>query len=148
VSARPTLAATALLAALYCSIAPPAAAESEAASLRERSMRATAIEHKYTTERAAWQNEYRRLLSGYVAARDRASVSRNAWRSLRKRNRLRGETRIEARKAIEDSRAALASAIEAVHRFQGRAQVDQPPPGWRYQVEDEFPGIAQEIASL
>lgn len=142
-----TLVVSAVLAALSLSVAPRAAAESEAVSLHERSLRATTIEHERETERKSWQNEYRRLLSSYLTARDRAALSRNAWRSLRKRHRLRGDARIEARTAIEDSRAELAAAIDAIDRFQARARVEQRPPGWRYQVEDEFPGIAREIAS-
>ena len=144
---------SALLTALCLSVAlravadVPTEADSAVRSLQQRSLRAKGAADRYELARERWQTEYRGLLSSFQAAHERSALAQDSWRTQRKRHRLRGDPRTEARAAIEASQESLAAATDAIRSFHERARVGQAPPGWLHAVEDEFPSITSAIAS-
>ena len=144
---RLAIALCALLTALSLSAALQAAADPAADSLQRRHARASAIDARVEAARQTWQSEYRTLLADYAAASERATQAQYNWRSERKRHRLRGDTKVEARDEIEASHESLARAMSAIREFHSRARSQGALPGWLYSVEDEFPDIASAVAS-
>jgi len=116
-------------------------------ALEARAARADAAQQATDELRDTWQAEYRTLLVNYQNARERSAEASYNWRSKRKRLRLRGEHKTDARAEIEASEEELAGAMEAIRSFRERARAGGAEPGWLYRVEDEFPDIASAIAA-
>ena len=144
---RLALALSALLTALCLSAALRAVADPAASALQQRATRAAENNAQSLAERQVWQSEYRGLLADYSAASERAANAQYDWRSERKRHRLRGNTKVEARDELEASHEALAQAMSAIRVFHERARRQGALPGWLYTVEAEFPDISSAVAS-
>lgn len=142
------LTAALVLAAATATPEPPSGGVGAPAPERgPRAARAQEILSEAATARESWQNEYRTLLTQYAEARDRAAQAQLDWRIQRKRQRLRGDHKAEARDEIEASHEALADAMSRIREFRDRARREGAEPGWLYSVEDEFPDIASAIAA-
>ena len=133
----------ALLLAFGLSAAMHATANTD--SLERRAARARSASDGADEEREKWQSEYRALLTAFSNAQHRSAVAAYDWRSDRKRHRLRGNNRVEADAEISSSSEELDSARKAIADFYQRAHREGAQPGWLYQVEDEYPGIAEEL---
>ena len=140
---RSVIITCALLMALGLSAAMHATANTD--SLERRSTRARAASNTADDEREKWQSEYRVLLTALSNAQQRSAVAAYDWRSERKRHRLRGNTRVEADAEISSANEEIESTRKAIQDFYQRARSEGALPGWLYQVEDEYPGIAEEL---
>jgi hypothetical protein len=153
-SSRSSVLLCAMVAALCAPLAHSARADAQTDArselqsdpLARRLSRSAAAEEDFETRREAWQSEYRALLADYQSANERAAAAAYEWRSQRKRHRLRGDTRVEARAEIDAAEQELAVAAEAIRAFHERARSEGTPPGWLYAVEDEFPLIASAVS--
>ena len=144
---RLVLTLSALRTALCLSAALLAAANPAASTLQLRASRAAASNAQSEAERRVWQSEYRALLVDYSNASERSANTQYDWRSERKRRRLRGNAKVEARDEIEASHQALVQAMSAIRVFHERARRQGALPGWLYVVETEFPDIASAVAA-
>ena len=115
---------------LALAFAFPVGADQNLDSLRERNERYEKEQIEEQQAKTRWQTQLRALLSERDAARTRQAKAQKSYKSMRSRNRLRGDKRASVQNEVEAARTALAAAEQNLEDFYKGARRAGVPRGW------------------